>query len=139
MTEYSLVDIPWVEEEWQIGRRIKALSVNGRCRVLEALQSWEESSSSDFNHVLSTFKVLAQKRDYMPRKRTRRCIGYAPLFEVKHPGGGKARVFCFQLEEDAAIVACGTHWKDPKRQEADMKRAFILMKDFLNSRGRDHG
>jgi len=135
MAEYALVDIPWIEEDWQIFRRITALSVNGRCRVIEDFEDWKKSSSSDFNHVLTTFKKLAQTGSYRPRNRIRKCKGYAPMFEVKRPAGGKARVFCFAFDENV-VVLCGTHWKDPKRQAADMERAYELMKAFLESRGR---
>ena len=132
MTVYDLLDIPCVEREWQIFYTIKALSVNGRCDVIEKLEDWKKSSQQEHKTIMSGIKLVAGRKKYIHPKRTGSCKGYSPLFEIKNPGGGKARLFCF-LHKNKVIVVCGTHWKDPKRQDADMEKAYDLMIEFQKS------
>ena len=131
MTVYDLLDIPCVEREWQTFYKIKALSVNGRCDVIEKLEDWKLSSQQEHKTIVSGIRLVVGRKNRHP-KRTGSCRGYSPLFEIKNPGGGKARLFCF-LHKNKVIVVCGTHWKDPKRQDTDMETAYNLMIGFINS------
>lgn len=137
MIRYKLLDIEWVEAEWQMHRRIKALEVNGRCEVIDSLSDWKQSSIYEFKKILTGVKLVLSRNNYIYPNRTETCIGYEPMFEIKNGAGGKARIFCYPLDELNLLVAIGTHWKDPKRQDADMSKASERMNNFLEWRERN--
>lgn len=133
MPTYELIDIPGIEQEWQTAHIIKALAIDGRCEVTETLEEWAKSSSAEYKHIMGSLRLIGERETYRPHKRFR-SVGCSPLFEIKRPAGGMARMYCFPFKE-RMIVACGTHWKDPKRQDKDIERACGLMKSFLVSCG----
>lgn len=144
MVEYKLVDIPWVEKEWQTAHRIKALSIDGRCEVLDYLSSWEADSNKYFKKIMASTKMICENHCIKNKNRVKDCVGHKNLLELKSPNC-KARLFFFYRtigSTEELIVCTGGYWKkrgDTKKttmkQDEAMGRAEKRMLAYLEAEG----
>jgi len=144
MTRYKLVDIPWVEKEWQTAHRIKALSIDGRCEVLDFLSSWETDSYKHFKKIMLSARMISGNHRIKNKNRVKDCVNHKGLLELKAPNC-KARLFFFyrtigSIEE--LVVCTGGYWKSrgdtnrtKKKQDKAMRRAKERMLAFLEVEG----
>ena len=139
---YKLVDIPWVKKEWQTAHRIKALSIDRRCEVLDFLSSWEADSYKHFKKIMASARMICENHRIKNKNRVKDCVGHKNLLELKSPKC-KARLFFFYRSIGSAevlIVCTGGYWKSrgdtnktKKKQDEAMGRAEEKMLAFLEA------
>jgi len=130
-----LIDI-FHQPGWETRHAIRALEINGKCRVYEELIDLKRSNPADFKKLMKVIRKVACQERVMNEKQVVRGKGWPEVYEIR-AHRGNARLYFFYTPDNSEIVVCtNSYWKSKrskKEQDEAFQRADRLRQRYLES------
>ena len=129
----ELCEIPGVEHGGILV--VRALCVNGKSEVLEALSEWRASAPHEHKRIiggLNIIKRLSPKEGARHPRVSPDRMGRG-IYELCNREGGNARLLFFYDRDSRLIVVSNSFWKGRRDQESAFERAAQLKSIYESS------
>jgi len=130
-----LVDIIH-KPEWERTHPIRAIEVDGRCRVAEDLAELSRYDLGDFKKIMKVIRLVGERERVLNEKHVVRGKKHTEIYEMR-AHRGHARLYFFYTPDQREVVVCtNSYWKTKpsfREQNESFERAERLRQRYLES------
>ena len=135
MMAIELVDIIH-KPEWERAHQIRAIEIDGRCRVAVELADLARYDAADFAKIMKVVRMVAEQERVTNTNHVKRGRGYPDIYEMR-AHRGHARLYFFYTPAHKEVVVCtNSYWKTkPSANEENeaFQRVDRLRQRYLES------